>query len=189
MNKRHRIFLSLAIPNDVKKQLALYKEKWHELPAKWTSLDNLHITLEFLGNLTDQELGEVCMIVKEVAQRHGGFSITLNKVSYGPDNKIPPKYIFAKAEGSDDFFDLKQDMQEYLLERISFRPETKKSLIHVTLARILELEWRRIEPDERPNVGEEIDLTFSIESIEVMESVLKKTGPEYVVLESHNLKD
>ena len=45
MQKRHRIFIAINLPQDIKKELAGYHKKWLELPAKWTALDNLHITL------------------------------------------------------------------------------------------------------------------------------------------------
>ncbi len=84
MQKRHRIFIAINLPQDVKKFLTGYEKKWAELPAKWVNAENLHITLVFLGDLTDEELGEVCIIAKEVVKNHHAFDITLNKVSYGP---------------------------------------------------------------------------------------------------------
>ena len=78
MEKRHRIFIAINLPGDIKKQLAKYQDKWPELGGKWTPKDNLHITLEFLGDLTDLELADVCKIAGEVAERHEVFSITLN---------------------------------------------------------------------------------------------------------------
>ena len=87
MEKRHRIFVAINLPNEIKRELFLYSQKWPELPAKWTAKDNLHITLEFLGSLTEEELGEVCVIVKEVAERHSCFSLNINKILYGPPKK------------------------------------------------------------------------------------------------------
>ncbi len=49
-------------------------------------------------------------------------------------------------------------------------------------------QWKQIEPEERPDVAEEINLNFEVDSIEVMESVLKRGGPEYTVLESYPLQ-
>lgn len=189
MNKKHRIFIAINLPNDIKKQLSLYGDKWPELPAKWTTKDNLHITLEFLGDLTDEELGEVCLVAKEVAKRHSSFSVSLSNVLYGPPKKIPPRMVWAEGEKSDDLSDLKEDLQEYLLEKIAFRPEGKGFVPHITLARINEWEWKKIEPEERPEVEENIDFIFTVESIEVMESELKKGGPQYTVIESHSLRD
>jgi 2'-5' RNA ligase len=45
-----------------------------------------------------------------------------------------------------------------------------------------------MEPEEVPEIDENIDLTFSAESIEVMESELTRQGPRYTILESHELK-
>jgi len=55
---------------------------------------------------------------------------------------------------------------------------------HITLGRIKTWQFRQIEPEERPEINEDIDLTFEVKSIEIMESQLKKGGPEYTVLES-----
>ena len=189
MLKRHRIFIAINLPEDIKRQLFLYSEKWPELPAKWTTKDNLHITLEFLGDLTDQEIGDVCKITGDVAKLHKAFSINLTKVLYGPPQKIPPRMVWVQGEKSDELADLKNDLQNYLLEKISFRPETGRGFApHITLARISEWEFRKIEPEERPEVNEDIDLTFTVESIEVMESELRRGGPVYTILESHALE-
>jgi len=187
MEKRHRVFIAINLPADVRKQLGAYAEKWPELPAKWTVKDNLHITLEFLGDLTDIEIGDVCKAVSEVAKRHKAFSINLNKVLYGPPKKLPPRYVWVEGEKPEELAELKEDLQEYLLESVKFRPDEKGFVTHITLARISEFAFRQIEPEERPEVNENIDLIFTVESIEVMESVLKRGGPQYTILESHIL--
>ena len=187
MEKQHRIFIAINLPEDIKRQLFLYSEKWPELPAKWTAKDNLHITLEFLGDLTDVEIRDVCLVVKEVAGKHKSFSINLNKILYGPPKKMPPKMVWIEGEKSDELAELKHELQKYLLEKISYRPEGREFTPHITLARISEWEFRKFEPEERPEVNEDIDFVVSVESIEVMESELKRGGPVYTILESHAL--
>ncbi|MFA6190058.1 MAG: RNA 2',3'-cyclic phosphodiesterase [Candidatus Staskawiczbacteria bacterium] len=187
MEKRHRIFIAINLPSDIKKQLFLYSEKWLDLPAKWTPKDNLHITLEFLGALTDQEIGEICVVVKEVAERHESFSVNLNKVLYGPPNKMPPKMVWAEGEKSKELAELRQDLENSLGEKVAFVPENRAFAPHITLARISAMEFKYIEPEERPEINENIDLSFTVESIEVMESEMRKGGPIYTVLESHEL--
>jgi len=193
MEKRHRIFLAINLPEDIKKELAKYESKYAELPAKWTAKDNLHITLEFLGDLTDQEIGDVCQIAKETAKFHNSFSINLKKILYGPKeylkekNRIP-KMIWAEGESCQDLLNMKKDLQNRLLEKVRFKPEQRRFLPHITLARISSWEFKKMEPEEIPDVSENIDLIFTVESIEVMESELKKEGPRYTVLDSHELK-
>jgi len=187
MEKRHRIFIAINLPEEVKKDFFSYFEKWPELQAKWTAKDNLHITLEFLGDLTNEEIGEVCMAVKEVAERQSCFSLNVTRVIYGPPEKNPPRMIWAIGEKSKELSELRQDLENALTGRVNFIPENKTFAPHITLARISAWVWRSIEPEERPEINENIDLVFTVESIEVMESVLKRGGPQYTILESHEL--
>jgi 2'-5' RNA ligase len=188
MEKRHRVFIAINLPEEIKRELAKYYEKWPELPAKWTPKDNLHITLEFLGDLTDAEIGDVCKAVGEVAKLHKPFSINLNKILYAPPKKNPPKMVWVDGENSEELAEFKSELQEVLLEKITFRPdEVRKFIPHITLARISEWEFRKFEPEERPEINEDIDLFLTVESVEVMESELKRGGPVYTTLESHIL--
>ena len=189
MEKRHRVFVAINLPADIRKELSAYSEKWLDLPAKWTPRDNIHITLEFLGNLTDEEAGEVCVIAKEVADRHSCFSLNLNRILYGPPKKMPPRMVWAEGDKSKELAELREDLEESITEKISFVPENRTFAPHVTLARISAWEFRAIEPEERPEINEGIDLLFTVESIEVMESEMKREGPVYTVLESHQLKN
>jgi len=193
---KHRIFVAINLPGDIKKELGSYAEKYPELPAKWASKDNLHITLEFLGNLTNEEVGEVCVTVKEVVKRHGDFSLNINKICYAgvrPGSDIGltpriPRMIWAEGEKSKELSALREDLENSLLEKVRFVPENRIFAPHITLARINAWEWKSIEPEERPEINENIDLLFTVESIDVMESEMKKDGPIYTILESHQLK-
>lgn len=184
MEKRHRVFIAINLPSDIQKYLARYHDKWPEIPAKWISQQNLHITLEFMGDLTDQEIADTCKISHEVASRHEAFSVNLNKVLFGPKNKFPPKMIWAEGEKSEELASLKNDLQDSLLESVNFALESHEFSPHVTLARISEWEFRKLEPEEVPEINEDIELVFTVESIEVMESEMKRGGPVYTTLET-----
>jgi 2'-5' RNA ligase len=189
MEKRHRIFVAINLPNEIKRDLFSYSQKWSELPAKWTAKDNLHITLEFLGFLTEEELGEVCVITKEVAERHSCFSLNINKILYGPTDKISPKMVWAEGEKSNELTELREDLENSLTERVQFAPENRTFAPHITLARINAWGWKAIDPEERLEINEGVDLLFTVESIDVMESEVKKSGPVYTIIESHQLKN
>ena len=188
MQKRHRIFIAINLPNDIKKMLGGFEKKWPDLPAKWVGPQNLHITLVFLGDITDEQLGQVCMAVKEISQKYNSLNVSLHHVAYGPEGKIPPRYIWVGGEGTKELSLLKKGLEDALSEEVKFNLDNKPFAPHITLARIKEWEWRAIEPEERPEVNETIALTFTVESIEVMESELKRGGPQYIVVESHALQ-
>lgn len=188
---RHRIFIAINLPEEIKKNLIEYQTKWPDLPCRWTKKENSHITLIFLGYLSDQELLEVLRITKEVTQRHQPFSINLTKICYGPPKKMPPRMIWAEGEKSEELGKLQKDLENSLLTSSikEIETEARPYAPHITLGRIKAWEFRQIEPEERPDVNEDISLSFEVNSIEIMESQLKRGGAEYTVIESFKLKE
>ena len=200
MQKRHRIFIAINLPAEIRRFLVDYSKKWPELSGsfddeesanasvmRWTHPENLHITLLFLGDVNDVELGEVCMAVKSVTEKYQAFNLHLSRLGYGPEGKTsfesaqdrPPRYIWAGGEVNHEAMALKKELENALLELVHFVPDKGVFSPHITLARINGFAWRTINPEERPEVEQEIDLAFTVESIEVMESELKKGGPQY----------
>ncbi|MEA3344561.1 MAG: hypothetical protein U9Q16_02695, partial [Patescibacteria group bacterium] len=118
------------------------------------------------------------------------FYISLNRISYGPLKTIPPKMVWAKFDDSKDFNSLRNNLNNLLLDSkiISFSLDGKKFSPHITLGRVKKMEWRQIEPEDRQDIEQDLDLKFPISSIEIMESKLKRSGPEYTILESAKLK-
>lgn len=184
---RHRIFIAINLPKDIKEKLFSYQEKWPELPVRWTKKENLHITLVFLGAVNNEELLEICKITKEVAQKHSPFPVSFKRICYGPPGKVPPRMVWVEGEKSKELGELQKDLEDMLfggsIKNIG-KPEAREYTPHLTLGRIKEWEFRKIDPEERPEVETDINLDFDVNSIEVMESELKRGGPEYTILES-----
>ena len=196
----HRVFIAINLPEDVKKQLSLYQAKWPELPCRWTRKENLHITLVFLGYVKDEELPEILKTAEEAAMRNKPFLINLNKICYGPPHqskhgtgqatdKKPPRMVWAEGEKSQELGNLQISLEKAVLESFtSYRNEVSGSgrpyAPHINLGRLKIWEFKAIEPEERPEISEEISLSFEVSSVEIMESRLKPKGPDYFVLES-----
>ena len=87
--------------------------------------------------------------------------------------------IWAKGAISKELLSLQKDLAKTLGYQ-----DDHPFFLHITLARLNIWEFRKLEPEERPNVQEEISLTIPVSSLQVMESKLKRTGAEYSVIES-----
>ncbi len=189
----HRIFLAINLPPEIKKRLLNYQKNWQNLPCRWTKPENLHITLLFLGNLDDNQLSETIKISQEVAKRHNPFLIELKKICYGPPNKKPPRMVWVEGKLNQELAELQKDLEDSIFQLDSYKykvgrqKETRPYRPHITLARIKQWEFRRLE--DRPEINEDINLSFEVESFEIMESFLKRSGAEYEILETIPLKD
>ena len=210
---KHRTFLAINLPENIRKKLSDYQEKWPELPVRWTKRENLHITLLFIGSVSDQDIPEICLTTREIASRHPVFGLNLTKISYGPPQKMPPRppkfpeivteekeweqkfgrprMIWAAGQESEELGKLQKDLESSLFT-FSFKALSESGIRsfapHITLGRIRQWDFRRIEPEERPEVKEDVSFSFEVSSIEVMESQLKRGGPEYTILESCPLR-
>jgi 2'-5' RNA ligase len=186
----HRIFIAVNLPDEVRKQLSGYQDKWPDLPISWTKKYNLHITLAFLGYVSDEDIMDVCKTVERVSSKNKAFSVNLNRISYGPPKKIPPRMVWAEGEESESLGKIQKELEDALFKNSikGLKLEKRKFTPHITLGRMKTWQWQKLEPEERPEVNEEMNLEFDIDSIEVMESFLKRGGPEYTILESYPLK-
>jgi 2'-5' RNA ligase len=183
---RHRLFIAINLPEKIKDRLSSFQKKYPELPARWTKKRNLHITLVFLGYVNEQEIPEILKTVEAVAKKHDAFSLTLNRVCYGPPKKTP-RMVWAHGEKSKEMGSLQSDLENSLLN-LSFKKEKRPYTVHITLARFNQMQFGRIEPEERPEVEGNINLTFEVNSIEMMKSQLKRSGAEYSIMQSFPLK-
>ncbi|MFH0740085.1 MAG: 2'-5' RNA ligase family protein [bacterium] len=178
-----RLFVAINLPMDLKREIFeiqknIDKELGEEYSQakvfKWVAMENLHITLKFIG-----EVGPSASL------REPGLA---GETLRAGESQIP-KII-------DDTEKMTQDQKTFEIktERICYDNEKAPRLIwlttskgHITLARIKEWAFRRIEIDERPSINQDFERNFSVNSIELMESVLHRTGPEYKILQSFPL--
>ncbi len=179
---RHRLFIAINLPEKIKNRLSNFQTKYPELPARWTKKQNLHITLVFLGYVREHEIPGILKTTEEVAKKHNAFSLVLNKVCYGPPEKTP-RMVWAEGEKSEELGKLQSDL-ENSLSSLSFKKEGRPYSVHITLARLDQWQFKKIELEERPQIKQDINLDFEVNSIEIMQSYLKRTGAEYTLLQS-----
>jgi 2'-5' RNA ligase len=198
---RHRIFIAINLPKEIKEVLIqkikkieesfnFYKEEFSSGPIRWVKPDNLHLTLAFLGYVKDEDLPKIIEMVKEISKKHSPFSVNFLKISYSePKHKIP-RMIWIVCEKNKELFNLQEDLKKSLSSFGITDLETERDFLpHITLARIKKWEFRKIDPEEVPEVDEILNLSFEVKSIEIMESHLKREGAEYTILESYPLKE
>jgi 2'-5' RNA ligase len=184
---RKRVFIAINPSSEVRQRLWSLSQQWPELPCRWIKKENLHLTLAFLGYLNEQQLQEVIEITEEVSKKIKPFDVHLNKVCYGPPKTMPPRLVWIEGKRLDRLSKIKQELDSLLSQKIGFVPEKRELLPHITLGRIKRFEWRRIEPEERPEINLKLDIDFPVRSLDVMESILKRQGAEYQVISSHKL--
>lgn len=198
---KRRIFIAVNLPEKVKDKLVEFQDKYDYLPVRWTREESLHLTLTFIGYVDNEEMLEICKIARELAAKIEQFYISFKRIVLGPPGK-PPRMIWVEGEPSLALAELKKKLENLLIagETGFLESEKRPFSPHITLGRIKMEQWparQRPEPQamaggrqlpEKPAIDESFDFQIPVNSIDVMESNLKRSGAEYTILEECLLK-
>ncbi len=181
-------FIAINISEELKSQLKKYQDYWPEITAKWVSQENLHLTIAFLGQLSEKRIDDIKKIIKGVKDEIEPFDLTIEKISYSPPNSY--KFIWANLKNSKKIIELKKILEKEIAKTKinNIQMEEDEFLPHITLAKIDQMKFKQTDSEEVPEVNEDLDIKIQVNSIELMESTLKKTGLEYKIIETFKLK-
>lgn len=178
-----RTFLAVEVPKHVRKRIcsSIEKERQEDLPIKWVILENMHITLKFLGEIDEQKKREIAPLVKEIAGSHRSFEVSLKGVGCFPDAKRPRVLWVGADQGGEELCTIVRAFEEGLA-RCGFKKE-KRFHPHLTLGRIK-------KPCVVDNMLEKNIVTesFRVDAIVLFKSTLTPQGAVYKELERFPLK-
>lgn len=192
-----RLFIAINLPLELKRKLNSVKKEISDSfdeqitqagLLKWVETENLHITLLFIGQAGDNAVPKLAEAINSVVKNYKPIEIKAKKVCYGPPKAMPPRLIWLELEKNNRLKDLAQDLQKAIQKTgILQNAEEKGFSGHITLARIKTWLFTKIEPEEQPNINQDFSAEIPANSIELMESVLKRSRPEYIVVQSFPL--
>lgn len=175
---KRKIFISINIREKDKKKLSRRIEKWLKFPIKWNKEENFHITILFLGHISDDSVKEICDCVREATKKSDIFDLEFNQISLGP-TKENPRMVWLTGKISEEL----RILQENIEKSLGIFVRSKKSFSpHITLGKIRAHKWEMLE--NKPEISSEVTMIVPVDAVEVMASDFTGDGPEYTVIES-----
>ncbi len=159
----------------------------HTENVRWTGADNLHWTLQFLGEVEDIETFEVCRAVAKVAAGQQAFELGSAGVRAFPNNEKPRTVWLGAGEGSDRLCEL-QDAVEASMADLGFRPERQRYTPHLTLGRVHQGSHGGTALSEKLGTmgdpdGSSLEKgTMFVDEVLIFGSEITRDGPSYHVL-------
>jgi 2'-5' RNA ligase len=166
-----RLFLAVDIPAAYKQTLSAMQSR---LPgARWSSPQQMHLTLHFLG---DMPLEPVQRALESVQAT--GFSLSLSGVGTFP-NRGKARVLWAGVDESEPLLVLHQKLGE-ALQTVGYQPDKRPYHPHITLAR-----FRQPPPQEALQAYLATHqafktATFSVKDCILYESQLGSDGAVYI---------
>jgi 2'-5' RNA ligase len=149
--------------------------------VKWVEPDNLHWTLQFLGDLTDVEMAEVCLRAVRTAAKHEGFTVEGKGVGAFPSIQRPRTLWLGAGQGAEKIIALQSDI-ERALSSLGFRGENRAFVPHLTLGRVNRGDAGRALSERLAKLTDYDGGVMGVDAVTVFASELGRDGPTYHVL-------
>ena len=167
-----RCFIAIDLPRDAINEIKRIQkliEKQRLFAGKFTEPENLHLTLKFLGEISDEKIEEVKNRLKEI--KIDKFNAELGEV--GVFSKQFIRIIWIKLNGK--VFGLQKSVDE-ALEGLFEKEE--RFMSHITIARVKNTVDKKklfeyLESINPPKIS------FKVEKFYLKESELTSEGPVY----------
>ena len=132
-----RCFLALAIPDDVRAPLIKVQEALRraEADVKWVEEENLHLSLKFLGDVGEEQIGTLKGLLTIEAARWPAMRLTYGGVGVFPDHG-PPRTLWVGATGDLEKVAGLAAALERAAEQVGVPREGRPFVAHLTIGRV-----------------------------------------------------
>ena len=182
-----RIFIALNLPEELRDYVLKGQETLAaaDFSVKWVERKNLHLTLEFLGEIEAFRLPRVEKAVSQAAKEEKPFSLFLQGAGVFPNLKRP-RVLWGDIKGEViNLKNLQRKIHLNLMEE-GLDLEKREFAPHLTIGRV-----RHPKPlphSESQKLQQLLADTFTepspfwqVNKVDIMQSILRREGPEYIV--------
>jgi 2'-5' RNA ligase len=186
-----RAFIAIDLPDDVRAAVgeaqARLKRAHTGLKISWAKIENLHITLQFLGYIGEAAVEKLRAALEDVAGRHSPFGLAVAGAGAFPDEKRPRVLWAGCRDEAGQLKSLAESVQA-AMEPLGFQPERREFSAHLTLGRV-----KFPRPDAAltralDSIKNQPFGAMRVEAIHLFQSELHPQGSIYTKLSSHTLR-
>lgn len=187
--RKRRIFIGINVPSEIKTKLVLLQNQiaGKKLPIRLVDLANLHITLNFLGPLTNREVIDVRHALEFTVPNFSPFNVRLSDIRFFP-SQARVNVISVMTESDGKLEKLQNEIQKELLKLKFLRLERREFKPHVTIGRVKGKGVKTIDVERIKNL-KVVKGEWEVNEVELIQSVLSKSGSKYTILKSFRLKE
>jgi 2'-5' RNA ligase len=179
------IDLSPEIIKNLEKLIGQIKGRLPELPIRWVPANKIHLTLKFLGDVSESNIEMLEKILGIEASNYPPFEISVGGLGAFPSIRRP-RVIWVGVETPDELTDFQQSI-ETETARLGYAREKRIFSPHLTLGRVS----RNANAEEVRQIGEVLcncKVGFlgatRVRAVHLYRSDLKPTGAVYTQLDS-----
>jgi RNA 2',3'-cyclic 3'-phosphodiesterase len=187
-----RAFIAVNISPEIKQRLTLISEDLQRalrgVPVRWVPVENIHLTLKFLGDVSETNLDLLMKLLKAEAGSHPVFELSAGELGAFPSIRRP-RVIWVNIQAPAELATLQRGIDNETA-RLGYAREQRPFSPHLTLGRVS----RNANANDLRRISEEL-ATFkvgyigaaNVHQVHLYRSDLKPSGAVYTLLYSANL--
>ncbi len=167
-----RLFIAVDLPEDVKQALLKAQAFLPEAKLKPVGKEQMHLTLKFLGEVSEQKANLVIDCLQKVSFKP--FKTALDKVGIFPSESYI-RVVWAGLSPEKEVNELQKRIDEALEEEFT---KDKKFKAHLTLARVRFIEDKTRFASAVKNISLD-KIGFKVDKFKLKKSTLTRAGAIY----------
>lgn len=182
-----RTFFAIPLPESIKKSIDEKLTSLKELyPGfKWVRPKNYHLTLHFLGEMSDYEYDRLKKVLEKFKFNIPSFNLSFGQIGAFPRLSNPSILYISINEGSDFAIDVYKSLT-ILLSKAKIKSDIKKRFIpHLTICRIKKKDYN-YTPESLKAISFEEE--YKVKHVQLFSSDLSGKSPVYTPLVNIVLK-
>ena len=178
-----RAFLAVELPEDIRRALAQLQRRLAESHAdvKWTEEANLHITMRFLGEITEPQRQGLEERLRGVASGHHVTMVQLAGVGAFPSMHSPRVLWVGIGEGQEALTKIAEEIERRVVS-LGLPKEDHPFAAHVTLGRVRSPKHRAQLVTTMRNLTWTPPPPFTTTHLTLFQSTLTSAGARYAPL-------
>lgn len=181
---RRRLFLALPLERRFHRSLARYRDSHGYIPyLRWIPLNNLHITVLFLGLVEESAVPEIMERARDVLEHVPPFELTFDRITYAPRHR-PADMVWAQFKQNEPFTNLAEQLRQAIVEIVPVPHNLHREQIpHCTLARFAgRVPQRPLIRLRQPEIGG--GEPMPVDKVVLFEPQVRSVGPIYRPLQA-----
>ena len=184
-----RSFIAIEIPASLRARMdeILRTLKQTEGDVKWVRPEGIHLTLKFLGPVSEETLEKVAQAVQPVVAARDAFDLQVQGLGCFPSSRNPRVVWVGIEQGKGEAAALQKLIEEKTAD-LGFPPESRPFSPHLTLGRVRSPRGRvSLAEAIEKNKGFEVGV-FRPSEVFLFRSDLKPSGAVYTKLKNFPMK-
>ncbi|MGD8568314.1 MAG: RNA 2',3'-cyclic phosphodiesterase [Gammaproteobacteria bacterium] len=179
MDKKIRAFYAIELSDEVRNAALHVIDQLKSYPwagdVRWAQAENLHLTIRFLGEITDDVVQTINSNVEQKLKQCEPFTVKFKEPRLFPHFK-KPRVVAVIAENNDALLNLAHILETCAVDA-GLEPETRQFKGHLTLGRCKKTFPKRTKIDSMP-----FPCHLPVGSVALFQSELSSDGPTYFKL-------